>query len=214
MGMCVSVGFTRSASANEFFFEAKATVGGKPIAIKCARAAGVAKREFSNNFFPSPANKFRSYQMACMQNGVFAGASFKIPSSVNPVGVTVPPFNGTGPDKTTENAPMWCTVRVAGADGKQVQIHSFMNSEERNVRQHFTGTPELKITEWKQDVTGSGKKRSVTHTVGGTLTAAFESKVIKGKDRGEAGEVTVTFRDQFKEVLDPGAPLPAFPAGQ
>jgi len=212
IGMSLSLG--RVAGANDFTFEANATINGKPVAVKCARAAGQMKREFSNNFFPSPANKFRSYQMACTQNGVFAGISFKFPSGVNPVGLTVTPFNGTGPDRTTEAAPMWFTVRVAGADGKQVQIHSFMNSEERNIRQHFTGTPELKITDWKQDVTMNGKKRVVTHTVAGSLTAAFEAKVIKGKDKGEAGNVTVTFRDQFKEVLDPGAPLPAFPAGQ
>lgn len=209
--MAVVLGLVNSAWANErFFVEAEGTIGGKPIALKCERMGMKASREMGDNFFPSPANRFRSYQFSCMSNNRFAGASVKFRSDVDPTTLTVAHFNGTGPDKTWELMDSAFTVRLADGNN-QLKIHSFMNSEERNVRQHYTGSPTLKITEWKREVEGEGKAAKAFHIIGGEVTAQFEEKVIQGKEKGLAGALTVKFRTRVREVLDPGAPLPAWP---
>lgn len=204
-------GFGATAFGEErFFVEAQGEIAGKPVSLKCERMGMKASREMGDNFFPSPANKFRSYQVSCNSNGRFAGLSVKFRSDIDPTTLTVAPFNGTGPDKTWELMESTFTVRLADGD-KQLKIHSFMNSEERNIRQHFIGAPELKITEWKRETEGEGKKAKNYHIIGGTAIAQFEEKVISGKEKGLAGNLQVRFRTRVREVLDPGAPLPAWP---
>lgn len=195
-----------------FFVEAEGDIGGKPIQLKCERMGMKASRELGDNFFPSPANRFRSYQVSCMSNGKFAGASVKFRSDVDPTTLTVAPFNGTGPDRTWELMDSAFTVRLAEGD-KQLKIHSFMNSEERNIRQHYTGSPTLKITEWKREVEGEGKQAKAYHIIGGEVVGQFEEKVIQGKEKGLRGSLKMKFRTRVREVLDPGAPLPAWPKG-
>lgn len=211
LSLALSVCFATGAWAEErFFVEAEGTIKGKSIKVKCERMGMKASREMGDNFFPSPGNRFRSYQFSCMSSGNFAGASVKFRSDVDPTTLTVAPFNGTGPDKTWELMDSAFTVRLAEGSN-QLKIHSFMNSEERNVRQHYTGSPTLKVTEWKREVEGEGKAAKAFHVIGGEISAQFEEKVIQGKDKGQAGSLTVKFRTRVREVLDPGAPLPAWP---
>jgi len=180
-----------------YFVRAEAEIDGKPFKIACERQGMAASREMSDNFFPSPGNKYRSYQVACSKNGMFAGASVKFASTLDVTKETLPPYDGTA---TWESLDKTFTVRVADAGGKELQIHSFMNSEERNVRQHYTGTPKAVITELTEVKEGE----KTFHVIAGTVEASFDEKVIQGKKKGAKGKVTLAFRTKVRYVSDIG----------
>jgi hypothetical protein len=186
------------AEDSPFYVKVTGEIDGKAVAFSCSKPTMTATREFGDNFYPSPGNKFRSYQISCAkEGGKFAGASIKFNSSLDPLKEKMPPYDGS---TAWEALDKTFTVRLADGSGKEIQIHSFMNSKERSIAQHYTGTPEATITEFV--VAEEGGK--TFHTIAGTIKAEFEEKVIKGKQKGSKGKVELTFRDKFRFVSDIG----------
>ena len=191
-----------SAYANdEYFIRAKGEIAGSPVDIDCTKKGTSPSRELSFDGFASEANKKFSWQIACSKSGQFAGLSFGFVAGEDALKLSIPAFDGS---KALEALPGWFTFRVNNGKSKEVNIHSFITREDANVRQHFSGSPVLKITEYTRTEEG-GK---VFYTFAGSTSVDFVEKNIQGKKLGSAGKVEFSFRAKAKRTCDPATKNP------
>ncbi len=70
IALTLGIWATSSFADERYFINVDAEIDGKTVKMACERQEMKAVKEFGDNFYPSPANKYRSYQLSCSQNGV------------------------------------------------------------------------------------------------------------------------------------------------